>query len=345
MLAVEYTLLVPKGEYLQYGGMAILEGVMMRSPNHYAVACRAPDKTIVVHAEPIRKNWARTTLVKIPIVRGAVALIDSMALGIRAMNFSADIQLREQGATGEMEEGGVKAEHSDVRVDRGQSLATRFAVGGAIFTGLALSFLLFQASPVWIAQLFEPFGVRGATALNLIEGLVKVVVFLGYLALIGNMGAVKDLFRYHGAEHKAINCLEKDLPLTIENVREQTRLHPRCGTSFMIIVLILSIIVFTFLPRNYNTGSTFLDLLVRIGFKVPILPLIAGVAYEGIRWAGKMKNQKLLLALFWPGLMTQYLTTREPDEAHIDVALVSLKAAVEAEAAGQEAKAVAVAGA
>lgn len=322
--------------------MAILEGVMMRSPNHYAVACRAPDQSIIVHAEPIKKNWARTKLIKVPILRGAVALIDSMALGIRAMNFSADVQLRETkeettpADEGQTDEVAVTAEQSSVRVDKGQSLATRFAVAGAIFTGLGLSFLLFQASPVWIAQAFEPLGVKSVTALNLIEGLVKIIVFLGYLALIGNMAAVKELFRYHGAEHKAINCLEKDLPLTIENVRQQTRLHPRCGTSFMIIVLILSIIVFTFLPRDYNTGSLFLDLLVRIGIKVPILPIIAGVAYEGIRWAGRMKNQKLLFTLFWPGLMTQYLTTREPNESNIDVALVSLKAAVDAEARDRE---------
>lgn len=314
----------------------------MRSPNHYAVACRAPDQSIVVHAEPIKKNWARTTLVKIPIIRGAVALIDSMALGIRAMNFSADVQLRETKDVPEQNDDdgvdnlSVSAEQSAVRVDKGQSLATRFAVGGAIFTGLLLSFLLFQASPVWIAQAFEPLGIRSATALNLIEGLVKIIVFLGYLALIGYMESVKELFRYHGAEHKAINCLEKDLPLTIENVRQQTRLHPRCGTSFMIIVLILSIVVFTFLPRDYNTGSMVLDLFVRIGIKIPVLPLIAGVAYEGIRWAGRMKNQQLLFTLFWPGLMTQYLTTREPNESNIDVALVSLKAAVEAENRGKE---------
>lgn len=315
---------MPKGEYLQYGGMAILEGVMMRSPHHYAVACRVPDGEIVVHEEPIKKNFARTTLVKIPILRGMVALIDSMALGIRAMNFSADAQLKYEDPTAPK----VAAKP----VTKWSQLGEKFAIALAILTGLGMSFVLFQGSPVFIAQAFAPLGVTNYVALNIIEGILKACIFLGYLLAISRLGAVKALFQYHGAEHKAINCLEHDQPLTIENVRKQTRLHPRCGTSFLVIVMILSMITFTFVPRDFNTGSLILNLLVRISIKIPVLPLLSGIAYEGIRYAGRMKNEKLLYALFWPGLMTQYITTQEPDEKHIEVALASLNSVVEAEA-------------
>jgi uncharacterized protein YqhQ len=272
---------MPKGEYLQYGGMAILEGVMMRSPNHYAVACRVPDGGIIVHEEPIKKNFARTTLVKIPILRGMVALIDSMALGIRAMNYAAAQQYTVKDP---------EPLNGPAKSGFWSGFADKFAIAIAIVTGLGASFVL------------------------------------------SRLPAVKELFKYHGAEHKAINCLENDLPLTIENVRKQTRLHPRCGTSFLVIVMILSMITFTFVPRDFNTGHLILNLLVRISIKIPVLPLLSGIAYEGIRWAGKMKNKRLLYGLFWPGLMTQYITTQEPEEKHIEVALASLNEVVNAEA-------------
>ena len=318
---------MPKGEYLQYGGMAILEGVMMRSPNHYAVACRVPNGDIIVHEEPIRKNFARTVLVKIPILRGMVALIDSMALGIRAMNYSADQQLRYE----DPEKAGAAKPAT-----WWSNLLEKLAIAVAIVTGLAMSFLLFQGSPVFVAQTFALLGIKSYVVLNIIEGCLKACIFLGYLLLISRLPAIKALFQYHGAEHKAINCLEADQPLNIENVRQQTRLHPRCGTSFLVIVMILSMITFTFVPRDFNTGSTILNLLVRVGIKIPVLPLLSGIAYELIRWAGRMKNQRLLFVLFWPGLMTQYITTQEPDEKHIEVALASLDEVVRAEERGHE---------
>jgi uncharacterized protein YqhQ len=254
-----------------------------------------------------------------------VALIDSMALGIRAMNFSAEAQL-------EHEPDGASAKPTSRLSQVGEKLAIAFA----IVTGLGTSFLLFQGTPVFIAQLFAPLGITNYIALNIIEGCLKACIFLGYLLAISRLAQVKNLFQFHGAEHKAINCLEHDQPLTIENVRQQTRLHPRCGTSFLVIVMILSMITFTFVPRDFNTGSLILNLLVRISIKIPVLPLLSGIAYEGIRLAGRMKNQKLLYVLFWPGLMTQYITTQEPEEKHIEVALTSLNAVVGAEALDRE---------
>lgn len=323
---------MPKGEYLQYGGMAILEGVMMRSPNHYAVACRLPDGEIVLDNKPIKKNFARTTLVKIPVFRGMVALIDSMALGVRAMNYSADAQLAYDKSHVAAE---AQPKPTAKKAKKPMSpLMEQVLVAFAVLTGLVVSFLLFQGSPVFIAQTFALVGIKHYVALNIIEGCLKAGLFLGYVHFLSRIDRIYRLFQFHGAEHKAINCLEKELPLTIENVREQTRLHPRCGTSFLVIVMILSAITFTFVPRDFGTGSTILNLLIRVGIKVPVLPILSGIAYEAIRYAGRLKNQRLLFALFWPGLMTQYITTKEPDEEHIEVALASLEAVVSSEEAG-----------
>lgn len=198
---------------------------------------------------------------------------------------------------------------------------------GTMVVGLGLGVLLFVATPVWLAQLFK----ASDTTRNVIEGIIKAVIFLSYIGLIGLTKEVREIFKYHGAEHKAINALEAEEELTLENARAQTRLHPRCGTSFAIIVLFVSIIFFTVLPRDYNTGSTYLDLLVRIGLKLLILPFIAGISYEAIRIAGKFRNEKWVQAAFWPGLMTQYLTTREPEDDKIEVALVALRSVLEQE--------------
>ena len=211
----------------------------------------------------------------------------------------------------------------------------KLAVAGTMVFGLALGILLFVATPVWLAQIFKG-RVGSDTSLNIIEGVIKAVIFIGYIGLIGLAKEIKEVFKYHGAEHKAINTLEANEPLTLENAMAQTRLHPRCGTSFAIIVLLISIVVFTALPRNYHTGSVMTDLLVRIGLKLLILPLIAGISYEAIRIAGKFRNEKWVMAAFWPGLMTQYLTTREPDEGQIEVALVALRSVLEQEGEMQD---------
>ncbi|MGI8924679.1 MAG: DUF1385 domain-containing protein [Fimbriimonadales bacterium] len=365
---------MPKGEYLQYGGQAIIEGVMMRSPKHFAIACRAPNGKIVLQAEPLAKTWiGRQKWLKAPFLRGTLALLDAMALGIRAMNFSSNVQLDPQyeadgikpsilgeelaaSATagvpptpvvphatesapveivtnGEPQPAEMSTEGSTIvrpQAKGGGSLMKAAVVGTMIF-GLGMGVLLFVATPVWIAQLFTNFGIKTTFGLNVVEGIVKAVIFIGYLALIGLMKDIQEVFKYHGAEHKAINALEAEQELTLENARAQTRLHPRCGTSFAIIVLLISIVAFTLLPRDYNTGSTALDLLVRIGLKLMILPLIAGISYEAIRFAGKFRSEKWVMALFWPGLKSQLLTTREPEDKHLEVALVALKSVLQQE--------------
>lgn len=207
------------------------------------------------------------------------------------------------------------------------------AVGGAMLSGLAMGVVLFVLLPNWLA---EAFGALDPLQKNLLAGLIKIVFFLVYLAAIGQMAAIKDVFRYHGAEHKAINTLEAEQELNIENCRAQTRLHPRCGTSFAVIVLLVSLLVFTFVPR-YPLGHqafALFNVLIRVGLELLILPLIAGISYELLRLAGRFRNQTAVNLAFKPGIWTQYLTTREPNEDQIEVALVALKNVLAAEEAG-----------
>lgn len=346
---------------------------MMRSPKHFAVACRAPNGQIVLQAEPLAKTWVgRQKWLKAPFLRGTLALLDAMALGIRAMSFASKVQLderfQEPGAEtadvaaeeiaaeatigmpptpvapmetiGDTAVAELSAEGSEVvrPQTRGGGSLMGLAVAGTMVAGLAIGVLLFVAAPVWVSQAFTLVGVKSPFWLNVIEGIIKAAIFIGYIAVIGTLKEVKEVFKYHGAEHKAINALEAEQELSLENARSQTRLHPRCGTSFAIIVLIISIILFTALPRSYDTGSGALDLLVRIGLKILILPFIAGISYEAIRFAGKFRNEKWVMALFKPGLMSQYLTTREPEDKHIEVALVALRSVVQQEEAAKKAE-------
>ncbi|MFQ3587840.1 MAG: DUF1385 domain-containing protein [Fimbriimonadaceae bacterium] len=379
---------MPQGEYLQYGGQAIIEGVMMRSMRHFAVAVRAPNGKIVLECEPLEKTWiGRQKWLKLPFLRGMWGLLDALTLGYRAMRFAANVQLdpkylppdaakKEAGKKGAESpspptRNGVAAEkvdqsetiagegsatngHSDALVgeadasdgnldglvteglagskvvDSGQKLRD-FAVFGAIVFAVVFGLFLFNYLPNLLAIQLKSFGVDNPTQINFATEVIKIVFVLGYVYLISLMPDIKRVFQYHGAEHKAINVLEARETLSMENCRRQTRLHPRCGTSFAIVVLIVSLIVFTLLPKPEVADSRFLTSIVRFLFEIPFLPIIAGLSYELIRFAGKMRNSALVKVLFAPGLATQFLTTREPDDDQIEVALVSLQAVVEAD--------------
>lgn len=214
---------------------------------------------------------------------------------------------------------------------KGEKALQSVAVGGAMFVGLAIGLLLFNYLPNFLAVLLRDVGVTNRILINLATELIKIVIFLGYIFLISLLPEIKRVFKYHGAEHKAINTLENDLPLTLENCKLQTRLHPRCGTSFAIVVLLVGMIVFTFMPKPQYPDSKIIESILRFAVEIPILPFIAGVSYELIRFAGKMRNSSLVRALFAPGLLTQYLTTKPPEEDQIEVALAALKAVVAAE--------------
>lgn len=319
---------MPKGEYLQYGGQAIIEGVMMRSPRFFAVACRAPNKKIVVKTEALEKTWiGRQKWLKWPFLRGSLAIIDGMALGVKAMRFAGNVQVEPAYAVDGSEVAPITAKDQKIQ---------NVAIAGALLGGLAIGFLIFNVLPNFIAETL----LRGQPGIlvNYVTEITKLIFFILYIWGISLLPDIREVFKYHGAEHKAINTLEATQALQMDNCRAQTRLHPRCGTSFAVIVIIVSFMFMPLVPRYPVTGGDgplWLDVMVRVGVEFLILPLIAGLSYELLRIAGKFRNQRFVMAAFTPGLMTQYITTKEPEDHQIVVALESLKAVVDAEETGQ----------
>lgn len=352
-----YTPPVPKGEYLQYGGQAIIEGVMMRSPRFFSVAVRAPNGSVILQTEALEKTWiGRQKWLKWPFLRGTLALLDAMALGYKALKFSANVQLDERyqpagkaGDGGDSAAQGAGAESPQAAGAEPTAVAVAAApsapmvgtdsvnsvqIGLTLVVAMAFGLFLFVFLPNLIAERVA--SDHSGTVKNLVTGLIKIVFFLGYLWGIGRLPDIKRLFRYHGAEHKAINTLEDDQELTIENCKVHTRLHPRCGTSFAIVVLLVSLLVFTYVPR-YPLGEAHLavvNVLIRVLLEMIILPIVAGISYELIRLAGKLRTSAVITAMFYPGLMTQYLTTGEPEDDQTEVALTALRACVDAERDG-----------
>jgi uncharacterized protein YqhQ len=293
---------------LQYGGQAVIEGVMMRSPRYFAVACRHPNGDIVVKLEDLAHSWlARLKWLNRPFLRGTLALLDAMALGIRALRFSADVQLEEQTQTVQ------------------QKRINDLAIGSTMVVGLLIGLGLFVALPTTLTQLLP---WKNPVLLNMLDGILRIALFLGYVVAVGNLKEIRRVFQYHGAEHKAINTLEAGLPLTMENAKQQSRIHPRCGTSFVMVVLILAILVFSLTGRP--------PIWLRIPLHIALLPLVAGVAYEVIKFAGRYKESRWTRWLLAPGLWSQRITTREPEEAQIEVALRALQAVVAQEQLGNE---------
>jgi uncharacterized protein YqhQ len=290
------------------GGQAVLEGVMMRGISTWSVACRTPEGEIQVTSEPI-VSWAkRHRLLRLPVVRGVVALGESLKIGFRALAISANAQL----ADGEEEEeiGG-------------------FTWGLTIVFSLVLAIGLFFVVPVGATSLIKD-QLGSPLLFWLVEGVLRTAIFIGYLAAISRIPDLRRVFEYHGAEHKTISCFEAGDELVPARAQEYSRLHPRCGTSFLLIVMVLAIFVFApiGLPAWY-----WLVLSRILG-----IPLIAGLSYELIKWAGKHRNKRWVRAVMWPGLMLQNLTTREPDSDELEVAIRALKAVLAVEDPYEEKK-------
>jgi uncharacterized protein YqhQ len=326
-----------KDEFLSVGGQAIIEGVMMRSPKYFAVACRAPNGELVVKAEPLEKTWiGRQKWLKAPFLRGSWALLDAMSLGIRAMKFASDVQLASEY---QKPDANVVDAAEDV-TKNSQPVASKTiqdgVVAGTIVVSLAFSLFLFKYLPqVGGTTLRQKFDL-GPQVTNLLVETIKFVFFIGYLLIISQMKQVKEVFMYHGAEHKAINTYEAEQELTLENCKAQTRLHPRCGTSFAIIVLLLGFVIFPWIPRFEDhftqfKGNTLMIALGNFIYHIAVLPFIAGIAYELLRFAGKFRDNAAIMVMFKPGLWTQLITTSEPRDDQIEVALDSLKACLAGE--------------
>ena len=306
------------------GGQALIEGIMMRGPERDAIVCRTKDGLSVEVTD--RKLPREGSPLRWPLIRGVVNFFDSQVTGVRAILKSADLNPDE-----EWEEEPSKL---DLWLEKklGNEKFQKFLIYGAAILGLLMSIGLFFLLPMIIGELFTGI-IESQVGIHLIEGLVRMVIFMAYIILVSRMKEMKRLFAYHGAEHKTIRCYEAKLPLTVENVREQTRLHPRCGTSFLLVVMILSILVFSVavsallevFPALAALEGTFRFRLIKIVFKLMLLPLVVSVAYEINRWVGKNDNvfTRILTA---PGLWMQNFTTNEPDDAMIEVAITAVNA-------------------
>jgi len=287
---------------INIGGQAVIEGVMMRAPRSMAIAVRRPSGEIVVKKDVVVPLSERFPLVKLPIIRGAVALFSSLAIGLKALNFSANEALVEEGAE--------KEEMSPM------------VMWGTMAVALLFGVLLFFILPLYLTKLLVPLIGTSNIIFNLVDGVIRVAVFLIYIYSISRMKDIKRVFQYHGAEHKSIFAFEAGEQLTVENVGKYSRLHPRCGTSFLLIVMLVSIFVFSLIPKLW-------PFYLKAGARVVLLPLIAGVSYEFLKLSAKHSASRLVRALTAPGLALQRLTTGEPDEAQIEVAIRSMQEALE----------------
>ncbi len=385
----------PSKDVLQYGGQAVIEGVMMRSKHYFAVACRRPDGRIVVQREAVDRGIiSKLKWLNKPFLRGTLALVDAMALGSKALSFAANVQLRAEAeiaaaktARGDMSvgnlpdppapsqaptrspfptgeamlpnppapfpagEGGGETRTADflpererevlAEISNAAGLATGpavasvapmpksgrindIAVGGALgFTLVAV--IIFRSIPTLLTEFVSKHWALHASnlVLNAFDGLIRMGLFFGYILAISFMPQIREVFKYHGAEHKAINTLEAGLPLTRANALAASRIHPRCGTSFLFVVFFVDLLVCLFLPRPVW--------YLRILLHLAMLPPVAGLAYEVIKFAGRYRRNLFVMAAFAPGMWSQYLTTREPEPRQIEVALAALYSVLQAE--------------
>lgn len=303
------------------GGQAVIEGVMMRNKNQYAVAVRTPDKGIVVEKKEWKSFSEKHKFARVPIIRGVVSFIESMVVGVRTLTFAAGF-FEEEEETPKKEnvktaKGTKKKTKEELEKEAKQKEAKeKMTMGLTVFVSFIVAIAIFMLLPYYASNLLAEV-VESETLLALIEGALRMIIFVAYVLLISQMDDIKRVFMYHGAEHKSINCIENGLPLTVENAKKQSREHKRCGTSFLLYVMILSVIFFIFIRVDSP--------LWRVLFRLLLIPVIAGVSYEFIKFAGS-SNSKVMAVLSRPGFWLQGLTTREPDDEMLEVAIKSVEA-------------------
>ncbi|MCK9268099.1 MAG: DUF1385 domain-containing protein [Alkaliphilus sp.] len=291
------------------GGQAVIEGVMMKGPKDIAIAVRSPDNEIVVKKEPVEGIITKYKLNKIPFLRGGLALIDAMILGVRSLNYAADIAMPEENS--DEEPGRFEAFLQKIFGDKFVDVVMYFS----IFIALLISVGVFILGPTLLAVTFKK-TIQSTAVLNLIEGVLRLTLFILYVFAISKMEDIRRVFQYHGAEHKTIYCYENREDLNVENVRKYSTLHPRCGTSFLFIVMMVSMILFSMIAWK--------DPISRMLIRLALLPVVAGISYEIIKIAGKSQSAFMDIVSY-PGMMMQKLTTLEPDDSQIEVAIEALK--------------------
>lgn len=298
-----------QAQYSGIGGQAVLEGVMMKNKTKYAVAVRKPDGDIDVQVEEYQGVCGDKKFTKLPLIRGVFAFIDSLVLGMRVTMHSASFYEEEEEASEE------KAKGTDKKTSGG-SKADDIMMGVTVAVSVVIAVALFMLLPFLISDLLGKY-IRNASLVAILEGFLRILIFVGYIAAISLMKDIRRLYMYHGAEHKCINCIERGRPLTVKNVMRSSRQHKRCGTSFLLFVVLVSVIVFFFI----RVDNMVLKLVLRLLF----VPVIAGISYEIIRLAGK-SNNIFIRIISAPGMWMQRLTTKEPDEDMVTVAIASVEA-------------------
>lgn len=308
------------------GGQALIEGIMMRGPEKDAIVVRGKDG-LDVQVNP-RKIRSKKSILSWPFIRGTVNFFDSQVVGVKALMHSADLSPEE------IEEENPSKLDLWLEKKLGEKKFQNLVIGIAVALGLMMSIGLFFLLPMVIGSFFSGI-IENLLLQNFVEGIVRIIIFVSYMLLVSKMKDMKRVFAYHGAEHKCIRCYEAGLPLTVENVKEQTRLHPRCGTSFLFVIMVLSILIFSV------ASSLLLELfpglavmrqdvrivynLIMIGFKLLLLPVVVSITYEINRWAGRHDN-RLTRIMTWPGMWFQNFTTNEPDDSMIEVGITALQA-------------------
>ena len=304
------------------GGQALIEGIMMRGPEKDAIVIRTKEGLKLEVTD--RKIPPKGSALNWPFIRGVRGFFDSQVVGVKALMRSADLSPEQ-------------TEEEPSKLDKwleeklGNEKFQQFLIGFSVFLGLAMSIGIFMLLPMLIGNIFTRW-VESILLLHLIEGVIRIAIFVAYIMLVSRMEEMKRVFSYHGAEHKTIRCYEAGLPLTVENVRGQTRLHPRCGTSFLLIVMVISILVFSVassallavVPALEAMRGAFLYRLIMIAYKLLLLPLVVAVTYEINRWAGKHDNA-FTRVLTAPGMWMQKFTTNEPDDSMIEVAITAVE--------------------
>ncbi len=286
-----------------YGGQAVIEGVMIRGQKNVAVAVRRPDGTVASTCKPLSSLFTGNAR-RVPLVRGVLALVETFILGMQALSYSAN----------------VAAEAEGEEIGRG-------AIAGMIVVSLAFAVGLFFLVPVFASSPLEGF-LGSDVASNVAEGVIRLALFLGYIALIGQMRDIRRVFMYHGAEHMTVHAQERAEPLTVENARRYSTAHPRCGTAFLLVVMVLAVLAFILVPRD----PFWWLILSRIIF----VPVIAAASYEVIRWSGRNAGNPLVRLVAGPSLALQALTTRQPDDDQIEIAIEAMELALEADASSSE---------
>lgn len=298
--------------YSGIGGQAVMEGVMMKNQEKYAVAVRRPDQEITVEVFEYKGIVNNKTIRNLPIVRGVCSFVESLTLGMKTLTFSASFFEDEE----EKKSQAVQSEKDTAGRTEKEKKREDAMMGGTVVLSIILAVAIFMVLPYYISVFFQRF-IGSQTVIALLEGVLRLAIFIGYVALISLMPDIKRVYMYHGAEHKCINCIENGLELTVENVRKSSKQHKRCGTSFLLIVMLISIVFFLFIRVDIG----WLRLLLRL----LLIPVIAGVSYEFIRLAGR-SDHAVVNILSKPGMWLQKLTTREPDDSMIEVGIASVEA-------------------